>query len=396
MKNKTSKMKSRAFFAQQGLHESLDNLVTRIELIEGLVEDVENTYRIYGKENIHRILEGYLDSKDFDYIKEQKEEIARRKNAKKAFQELEREYVQTIIEKVIPEDEVRKIVEELSGIMSGLEDNMIRLVERKFIPALFIDSKNNPLEYRVTHKHEVRCNSCGDVSTYTESLGIVLRDRDFFKLIEEEQIESECSNKRCISPEDTSYISAANLYEVKDKRASKYAVEIGTRVKSSGRMVDKLIDIISGGKSKGYTIADVVAIRIVAADEENAKNVRARLTDVAKELGVNLRGRVDYKNFQRESYKSKPEHSAIHIDFVVPPGTFLGNLEYDAFEIQIQDELGVTQDLKQKGLQHQRYVEKQENQRREKWRPIHFALREYLTPLFAKLDYADFALARKN
>lgn len=385
-----TKRKAKVFFANQQMQETLESLVTRVDLLGDMLIDVEKVERKNDFDEIREIFRGYLSKEDFRYIKRQQKQIKNSKSLGKQIDKLHAQYIKPLLNKVLPEEETRGLISEMANIMDRTEDSMIRFIEYKLTPILFVNRRNKSLDYKIFHAYEVRCNNCNDISKYDNEVQNPIRDKDFFIRYKNEEFETLCLNSKCKNPEETFYISSANNYRLSNPIESAYAQEIGGRMKSGGRLVSKFIDRLANIKpEKDSLICDVAAIRIIAADETMVSKVKDEIAKLAKEeYHTSLRGKVENKNFPRgRKYKVKPKHSAIHIDFSIPEKDFIGGCSYQTFEIQIQDQLGYQQDKKLKDISHPRHVEQQEEERRKKWKPIHRLLEQHLTPLFSRIVY---------
>ncbi|MBC8500519.1 MAG: hypothetical protein ISS25_03080 [Nanoarchaeota archaeon] len=388
------KRKTKAFFANQQMQETLESLITRIELLEDITIDLEKFDRGAKGTHARKIFKGYLTKTDFNYIRKQQARITDlRKSGNEAIRreakEIESMYIQEILGKVIPEEEIRTLANEMVSVLGKLEFDMIDFIEHKLIPKLFVDRRNRSLDYYIIHMHEVRCNTCDEVTLYDTETESAIMDKDFFASYKKGEVDTQCETRRCKDPEDTFFIAAGNWYFVKNPSESECATKIGGRMKSGGRLLSKFTDRIAGIESEELLICDTSAIRIVTSDEDNALRVLKKLSELAAEYGTNLKGKVRHYNLPREKFDSISKHSAIHIDLPTQIRDFQGNTVYQTFEIQVQDTVGEIQDKKDKNLNHARYVERQENLRRDKWRPIHYELQKQLAPLFERLEYVD-------
>ncbi|NQU97985.1 hypothetical protein HQ533_00820 [Candidatus Woesearchaeota archaeon] len=394
---KKTKHKPKFSFADQRIQETLEDIVGEVGLLEGMLTNMNKFERENDMEKVKKIFEAYLSEEDYEYMRDQQNLIKKAKKVrhtgtKELTNKIQLETCQHILQKALPEERIIGYVNDMTRIMTKVEDDLIRFAEHVLIPALFVDKKGNQLEYIIEHRADFLCKPCDKVTTYKTEVNEPIKDKQYFRLFREDNVPKKCDQRRCKDPQDTELISTGNWYKIKakdsenNKQTSEYATKIRIRLKGGERLIDKLVDKLRGvEEGESYKMKDVAGLRIVGVTEQRATGILQRLHALAKEFGVPIEN-VEFKDFPRKRHKANITDSGIHLKFVYPERA-LGQCNYQSFEIQVADQLAENWYENHKDINHLEFRKKQANKQRDNWSKVHYALTEHLKPIFARRNY---------
>ncbi|MFH1770707.1 MAG: hypothetical protein ABH828_04060 [archaeon] len=387
MKATKQRTKTSPIFPDERMQDSLEKIICRVQLLEQILDDA-NKYQTSltpkQAETNKRILRSYVNQSDLEEIANKQIKIKELEKLGKNTTNLKSEYITKVLDKALPKKELEDIYYAVTDIIEQKEQTMLKFIENQLIRKFFVDGKGNQLEYEVLHTYEIRCQSCNETTLKADNVNTPRTDKEFFIKFKKRELDKDCETKKCNG--ETFYVSAGNQFKVIKDIVSKYAVEMGGRMKSAGRFVEKFIDIITNmNPERSNQMFDLAALRIIGIDEEACKYISDEIVKIARQNY----GRIiepEFKNFPRKDYKVSPDHSRIKINFPMKVSDFKGNFYNEVFEIQIMDQLAKHTEKENKKINHDRYVEKQEMLRREKRNPIYEHLKPYLMTIFNRMD----------
>lgn len=400
MKGKERRTKTSPIFPDSRMQRSLEGIICRVKLLEEILVDASNYQSSYTikkddkaavvreknklKKTNKDILRGYVNQSDLDKIVNKQTEINNLKKTGKDVSKLETDYITEVLDKALPKDELTEIYHVVTDIIEKKEEAMLRFIQNKLIPKFFVDGKGNELEYTVQHTYEVRCRDCDETTLKVDQVSVPRKDKEFFISFKKGELDKDCETKNCKG--DTFYVSAGNQFKVVKDALSKYAIEMGARMKSAGRFVDKFIDILTDLEpERSNQMFDSAALRDIGVNEEAC----IYMSEVIVKIARQEYGRIIkplFKNFPRKDFSASPEHSRIKINLPMKTTDYMGNSYTEHFEIQIMDPLAKHTEKENKKINHKRYIEKQNALRRAKRNPIYDHIKPYLMTIFDRMD----------
>lgn len=403
------KPKTRKYFGNQKLNEGLEGIIVKAKYLERLVSDPEGLINYLGKEDEivgkRKLLSIYdkLEEIDLDYI-------IKKSTESKTNERRKSELTDYIINLVLPEDEIIEVASRIPEYVKEGEE-----VEFKFVKYLLSKvfthkvkeeeegeevEKIKIIPYKVEHVHKVKC-SCGHITKHSKETDALLADEDFMRNFEVGKYESSCEKEKKIKGEhNTKIYTTTNIIKATEDLLEEYFPNlIYTRVKSGESTLYKFIDRIASKEEDPDHIGiyDFYAIRLVVKKEVDigflVDELKKVIDSYAKEVGLNKKAtinNIDEKGYPREFNKDekgkilvKDNRCVVDMNISLPYIDRVGNTPYIDMEIQVTDKLNVSQEEKGKNISHKKYKKKQEIERKDTWKDVHYKLYERLLPIFS-------------
>ena len=281
---------------------------------------------------------------------------------------------------ILPNEAKRNFAESWIRQADVVESILFQYAEKGLIPLLYGHQR-----FRRQFKTDGRCPECDGVYQKYTDVRRPVTDHELHMLeARGDRIYTPaCSTEGCGNyGESISTIASINiaLPEKEGIRATSssglresrnIAQEIHWRRKSSGRYLNKLVDLIRGRRE---TIVDYAAARIITVDGNASMYV---LDALKRAFSVNGNGRIDIRNMDSQTGATlKPERYGF-AEIVVPYQDIDIETKIRTAEQHYQEEHDPS-------LRHLTYVERQDRRRQSEWDGYDHLLAYHLFPIFAE------------
>src|SRR4030042_3407734 len=189
-------------------------------------------------------------------------------------------------------EKVEELTERWANAERVAEGILLDFVENYLIRHFMVDSDGRTVDYNYFFKVEGRCprEECnGYVDQMVWEVDRPVLEQDFY--YGSKMYIPPCDKSRKGDFHLTEPISSVNMVLPKDPKST-YIYGIHSRLKSAGRLLDKLVDYIRGEHGG---INDIAAARIVVNDKDNAKRNKRIIVDT---ILKSIRGSYQLKRGQ--------------------------------------------------------------------------------------------------